>query len=298
MKREKSGALSWLDRATGKIKFPPDRKAVWQELKEHIQDKADDLQRLYPDLNRGEAERMAIDQMGDAEEIGKDLAALHHPLLGWLWYGTRAILVLTILFVVLFVFLQPRFVYGLRDGDWEIERMNWRYLGAQEMGGWTAPEPVELEHYTLEVPAAARIEEKWRFEDGREPLTCQTAAIRLRLTAGKAWNRPGPENLGLEQGLSAVDEFGREIRFERIMPLDSWEAIVRDDEQPFAPGKQGWNWQEYELLARNITPGSRWVDLHFDLEEEAFTVRVELLEQVTLDSGRLEVEGEVPWFSE
>ena len=296
MKREKSGALSWLDTASGKVRFPPDRKAVREELRAHLEDKADDLQRIYPDLSRGEAERMAIEQMGDAGEIGDALAALHHPLLGYLWYGARAALVLALLFTVLFVCLQPRFINDLQDGNWETERLEIRYKGAEELGSWTAPDPVELDHYILEVPAAARMEESWQLESTGERIGCQSGAIRLRLTAKRFWNRPEGENLGLERGLTAVDEFGKKISFPRLEPRDSWEYFVLRDEVPFTPGEQGWSWQEYELLARNITPGARWVELGLKLEEEEFTLRVDLPEQVTFSSGHGSVEGELPWF--
>ena len=64
----------WLDRAAAGIRSRPDREAVRAELEAHLGDKTADLVRIFPDLERQEAERQAVEQMGDAEEIGKELA--------------------------------------------------------------------------------------------------------------------------------------------------------------------------------------------------------------------------------
>ena len=45
----------WLELATFRIAFIPDRKAVRAELEEHLEDKALDLQRIFPDLTAEEA---------------------------------------------------------------------------------------------------------------------------------------------------------------------------------------------------------------------------------------------------
>lgn len=62
----------WLDRAAAGIRSRPDREAVRAELEAHLEDKTADLVRIFPDLERQEAERQAVEQMGDAEEIGKE----------------------------------------------------------------------------------------------------------------------------------------------------------------------------------------------------------------------------------
>ena len=75
----------WLDRAAAGIRSRPDREAVRAELEAHLEDKTADLVRIFPDLGRQEAERQAVEQMGDPKEIGRALARLHRPWLGWLW---------------------------------------------------------------------------------------------------------------------------------------------------------------------------------------------------------------------
>lgn len=58
------------------------------ELEAHLEDKTADLVRIFPDLGRQEAERQAVEQMGDAEEIGKELARLHRPWPRYLWQAS------------------------------------------------------------------------------------------------------------------------------------------------------------------------------------------------------------------
>ena len=80
---------TWLDTAVKGIRFGPDREAVRAELYGHLEDKIADLRRIFPDLKREEAEDMALSQMGDPDAIGRELARLHRPWLGYLWRASR-----------------------------------------------------------------------------------------------------------------------------------------------------------------------------------------------------------------
>ena len=82
----------WLDRATAGIRFKPDRKEVRAELSAHLEDKALDFQRIFPGLTEDEAKERAAAEMGDPEEIGKELAQLHKPLLGYAWLASKVLL--------------------------------------------------------------------------------------------------------------------------------------------------------------------------------------------------------------
>ena len=49
----------WLNRATAGIPFGPDRRAVRRELEAHLEDRAQDLRRIYPELTEQEARERA-----------------------------------------------------------------------------------------------------------------------------------------------------------------------------------------------------------------------------------------------
>ncbi len=72
-----------------------------------MEDKAADLQRIFPGISREEAEERALSEMGDPAEIGKELARVHKPWLGWLWRASGVLLAL-----VLIAFLGLNFALG------------------------------------------------------------------------------------------------------------------------------------------------------------------------------------------
>ena len=89
---KRAPAEGWLDKATASIRFGPDRRAVRSELSAHLEDKALDFQRIFPGLTEAEAQERAAAEMGDPEEIGKELALLHKPLLGYAWLASKVLL--------------------------------------------------------------------------------------------------------------------------------------------------------------------------------------------------------------
>ena len=89
MGERRNGPDAWLDTATAGVRFGPDRAAVRGELEAHLEDKAADLQRIFPELTAEEARVRALEQMGDAAEIGRELAKIHRPWLGWLWRASK-----------------------------------------------------------------------------------------------------------------------------------------------------------------------------------------------------------------
>lgn len=89
---KRAPAEGWLDKATAGIRFGPDRREVRRELEEHLEDKALDYLRIFPDLTKEEARQRAASEMGDPAEIGKELARLHKPLLGYAWLASKVLL--------------------------------------------------------------------------------------------------------------------------------------------------------------------------------------------------------------
>lgn len=131
----------WLDSATGTIRFGPDRRAVRAELREHIQDRLDALGEdcgLAPE----EAEAEALRGMGDARELGRKLAKVHRPWLGWLWYASRVLLGIALLLCLA----------GIGGGmlRWEPGGLS----GALEAPAQREPERAVLGGYTFRIAEA------------------------------------------------------------------------------------------------------------------------------------------------
>ncbi len=114
----------WRDQVLSQVRFAPDRAAICRELNAHY---ADHVQGL---LDCGYEEKLARERslaaMGDAEEIGRALDRVHKPWLGWLWQGTRCLLLV----------LLALNLWGLLWGE-----NNWESLGARTEGqlSWEAP---------------------------------------------------------------------------------------------------------------------------------------------------------------
>ena len=65
------------------IKLPFERKAIYKELDNHIDDRIHEF--IEEGLTPEHALIKAIDAMGNPADIGKELNQVHRPLLGWLW---------------------------------------------------------------------------------------------------------------------------------------------------------------------------------------------------------------------
>ena len=96
MERNYVSEYEWLNAATRGIRFKPDRMAVRAELKAHLEDKYADLRRLYPDMDDWDITKRAAAQMGDPEEVGRALARLHRPWLGYLWRASQVAVALAV----------------------------------------------------------------------------------------------------------------------------------------------------------------------------------------------------------
>ena len=77
----------WCFRAVAQIRFKPDRDAVYRELKAHLEDHYEAL--LSQGFSTEEAQRLALDAMGAAEEIAPQLGEIHKPWLGYLYRAVK-----------------------------------------------------------------------------------------------------------------------------------------------------------------------------------------------------------------
>ncbi|MBR4972535.1 MAG: hypothetical protein IKY59_06170, partial [Oscillospiraceae bacterium] len=98
MQNEKFEA--WCAKATGQIRYKPDREAVTEELYRHLEDRYDAL--TGKGLSPAEAQKQALESMGSAEEIAPQLAAVHTP---WLGYIYRLVLTLAVIFAAIAIYL-------------------------------------------------------------------------------------------------------------------------------------------------------------------------------------------------
>ncbi len=89
----------WLYHATCGIRFAEDRDAVRQELREHLEDEIAAVQE-ETGYSQEAAEKIVVQRMGDADEIGERLVAVHTPWMGFLWRLSKVLLALVCVLVI------------------------------------------------------------------------------------------------------------------------------------------------------------------------------------------------------
>lgn len=117
--------FKWCREVTEQVRFKPDRNKIWDELMDHIEDRAEDMKcRGYTEE---EAESRAVSAMGDPAEVGRQLNAVHKPWLGWLWIVSKVLVIVLLVTALTFV---PGIVENYKD-ELESEREDWVGFGEE-----------------------------------------------------------------------------------------------------------------------------------------------------------------------
>lgn len=267
-------AQRWVDAAVSGIRFPLDREAVEQELREHIQDKIDEVLRLDPGIDREQAEALAVGQMGDAAEIGAQLARLHRPWLGWLWMASKCLVVV----------VGVVFAFSLLSDMWaraEDRNHPGRYAG---------------EFYE---PARAAVS-SWGEQGvqiGSDILQADGAALCYVYHKNDRGEKSGYAYMnGRRQYALTVDFSVHSSRFwetyqenfARIIVTDSLGNRYRSLLNPHFPsvvtgynffrieskGRTLFSWQ-YQLILPVVDPETEWVRLDYDWQGRSFSLLLE-----------------------
>lgn len=91
----------FLDSVCEQIKYKPIRENIAEELKNHIEEVKENY--MQEGLEETTAEEKAIEQMGEAQEIGKKLNKIHKPKLDW-----KLLLIVCVLLCFGFLVVQIR----------------------------------------------------------------------------------------------------------------------------------------------------------------------------------------------
>ena len=192
------GWPQWRDQALEQVRFRPDRWAIGQELTAHYEDHCRDLERVG--YERSLAEERALTAMGDPEAVGMALDRAHKPWLGWLWEGSRALILLLVLLILGTAAFSGygwgSFRYWTLFSGWE-DPDPYAGFDAEELA---CPAPIQAGAYTITVDRARY----WVTETGQGNLILQVTC-----TTGQFWLE-GPD---LYDTLKAVDSNGTLYRY-------------------------------------------------------------------------------------
>ena len=264
---------SWAFRACAHIRFKPDREAVEEELLAHLEDKTEAILR-EKELTVYEAERQALASMGDADEVGRQLAAMYRPWLGYLWLWSRRVLIVCIVAVIWAAlgFSERVFISDSVYPEWE-ERL--AEPDSDPHYQWTRLFPDctdESDGYTFTVSAAAL----WHNEaytaeyEGMEPYEVEeNTALYLTLVAS-TW-LPKTDSCNSFRFFYAVDDLGN------FYFSCTWSGPV--DMETQLRGNYGltsyWT-SEYHAWITSVDPAARWIELRYDRDGRDVRLRIDL----------------------
>lgn len=267
-------AEHWLYLATLDIRFPPDREAVRQELRDHIADKMDAyMARGYTER---EAEYAAVADMGDPEAIAPELGRIHRPWWGYFWRASQVVLVLAAAFTLLGVLANrgglplgsrpdlpaKEDAYITQYGVEKIVTEKWRPKGSRKLSGYRFTAPLAwVERWTVE----------YEDLDGTtvhmEP--CQLA-VCLRSDTWKFWE-PSSASQFMVLDNTVTDSRGNQYAYSTLDP-HHWPLFCETWQEPFT------TWYVVYLDIPEPENPPEWVEipvgyggdtLRVDLEKEA-----------------------------
>lgn len=239
----------WLDTATKKIRFRPDRKAVRRELEAHLEDMRE---------ASGLEEDAALRTMGDPEAVAEELGRVHRPWLGYLWRASQAALAgAAVLYCVMLGMLavRPGYSYRVLPG---MGLYNYLQTDVDMLDPACVIEAREL------PPGAA-------FETGGYTIRPERTVLRqVSGTDGPQWNL----YIELDITLSRWEE-----------PLDYWFALsgVRTGAgTPCGMHRMSacWGfWQKCGLEFEGLPEDAEWVELDFGYGQLRRTLHIDLTEE-------------------
>ncbi len=248
----------WADRACGYIYYPADREDIKQELRWHFEDSAEAF--AEEGLDPAEAEKAALEAMGDPAEVGKMLRRVHKPWLGWL--SMVCSLALIIALFLCFVSLITSGFDTLRDEIGYLAEEPYSFetsIGHEDAVLLARIRPsgeIECGDYTLSVSGG------WVSEYGSE----RRLYLVVTYSSPRFWLGPP---LGLEEFSHVGEDDGTlHLPYEynhRLQDLECW----RTNGSSSAMG-------EY-VFSMDVDDVPEWVELRFDNGRE-FSLRAYTVE--------------------
>jgi hypothetical protein len=255
---KKETAKSWCADATRLIKFPPDRETVQEELEQHLIDKQEDLRQQG--VPEEQIEALAIAAMGSAEEIAPQLAAIHRPFWGYAYQVCTALLILLMIITIPFFYTRMGYRFGF-------DLPEFPSFGTAEHIHYDAEPDTKVKSgaytFTLEqVRISGDV-----LADVQDEILFLSARIRLQ--------HPQMHNgAELMEFVWAEDNLGNVYHSSSAtshIPAAKSTQFIRVEYYPY------WFSNYYILTFYGYcSQDADWIDLHYDRDENSFTLRIEL----------------------
>ncbi len=275
----------WCKEATRKIKYCPDRQAVYSELHQHLQDRYQDF--IDQNMEHEEAVQKALQAMGDAKELAPMLAAIHRPFWGYMYSLCKWVLFLSV--IMMLYNLMPwlrglsfidntkrHTTYGDKynvytDTEYEDDYSRWERILYQEPDTQKSSDG-----YTFSIERVAL----WQ-ETLKNPYDAQYGVwnehrlwMELKVTNLRPWTSLTGEYFIENDALNwfwAEDSLGNyyyssnEFSYSYLPYL----GMSRCQNGLFT--------QSYIIFTQNyVSKDAEWIDLHYDRSGRDITLRIDL----------------------
>ena len=253
--------FKWCREAIEQVRFKPDRDKIWDELIAHIEDRTEDMKsRGY---TQEEAETRAVTAMGNPEEVGKQLNAVHKPWLGRLWIVSKVLVILTLIVSLFFVYpAVNKYRNEVMDDAKEQNTLDYWVQNCSPISRYAVDKTMEIDGYRFTVDEVSW----WGEEEHVRLAICVT--IRSPLFQPKP-EQYGPDNVGARAFYIVDDQGVRDVEW--------------DDEDPYLPRRRGC-YYDASKVGRPLTGSCifvydayywnpDWVELSFDFEGRTYSVR-------------------------
>ncbi len=247
----------WCQEATEQIRYKPDRKMVYQELMDHLEDHRFALMDQQ-DMDPEEAAQKALEAMGSAAEIAPQLARIHRPFWGYVYSIARATAILLCSFAVLIMsvglFSTVNYFLSYRTDP--------RYLHPGGLGWETVlhiqPDAMDYaDGYIFQIPNAVL----WQRGDAMElHFTLRTIDCRLM-----------QRNASLVNEFWALDSRGNYYGSRAEMEYTDFPRVTHSSAMGTGCIASS------HLLIRDIPAGDiQWIELHYDRDGRDIVLRIHL----------------------
>ena len=159
----------WCAIAVHKIHYPPDRDAVYEELRQHLDDRSEEF--LAQGMTKEEAIEKTLEAMGDSHELAVQLAAIHRPFWGFAYSITKWIL--RVVAVIAALLLVVNIVGRLINPAQEIHALSKPYQGSVTGNVLFSVKQNAVDSsdgYTFSVHNAYVREDTYIYSDGTEAV--------------------------------------------------------------------------------------------------------------------------------
>ena len=251
----------WCTRAVSKIRYTPDRRDVYNELRHHINDRCEDF--LAQGMSTEEAVNKAVEVMGDPWELAKQLGAIHRPFWGFTLIALRCIVIMLAL-ICLFVigglwhnapdYAKSRWFTetSISDDSWQRQRL---YYAEPKLS-------TPCDDYTLYVQKATL----WASESDVFG-SCHEIYLFVRIT------RPP-----LAPQFNAWDYFWAEDSNGTVYKALGDTSTVDDHSYISSNGRRTGVFSDTGILILRYVPDTEvaWITLHYNRDGRNIALRIDL----------------------